>query len=268
MEEETGPSRRPPRRLRPGEWIAVVLALAVLGAAGWLLLRQKPPAAPAEAPPPPAAQAPAAPAEPAPAPEPAAGPEDARALLERASADPDLRRWLGEGDLVRLWAVVTDNLAEGVSPREALPFLAPPGKFSVEEAGGGKVIAPASYARYDRFARAVGSIDAAAAARAHRALRGVLEPAYRALGYPDASFDRATARALSRIELAPVREEPVEVVEDEGLFVFADPALERLGEVEKHLLRMGPRNTRLLQTKARELREALGLSQVDPRRRP
>jgi hypothetical protein len=48
-------------------------------------------------------------------------------------------------------------------------------------------------------------------------------------------------------------------VEREGLFVYEDERLERAGAVEKHLLRMGPRNTRLVQAKARELLEALGL---------
>jgi hypothetical protein len=269
VDGENGPVRSGPRRLRPGEWIAIVLALAVLGAAGYFLLGRKPPPS-AEVPPAPAAQAPSPPAAPAPppGPEPAAGPADARALLERASDDAAFRRWLSEGDLVRRWVVVTDNLAEGVSPREALAFLAPPGKFSVEQAGGDTIIARASYARYDRFAQAVGSIDAGAAARAYRALHGVLEAAYRALGYPNASLDRVTARALSRIERAPVRDEPVPVLDESGVFVFADPALERLGAVEKHLLRMGPRNTRLLQEKAREVREALGLRALPPGRGP
>ena len=34
---------------------------------------------------------------------------------------------------------------------------------------------------------------------------------------------------------------------------------DKVGAVEKHLLRMGPRNTRLLQAKARDIRQALGL---------
>jgi PAS domain-containing protein len=256
--------------MRAGDWAAVVLALAVLGAAAWFLLRKPaPPAAPAA----PEAQAPAAPAEPA-AP---AGPEepagaateaDARPLLEASSADPSFRRWLAEGDLVRRWVVVTDNLAEGVSPRTALPFLAPPGRFSAVQAGGELVIAPASHARYDRFADAVASVDARAAARAYRALHGVLQAAYRALGYPGASLDRVTARALGRLERTPVREDPVPVLDEGGVFVFADPALERLPAVEKHLLRMGPRNTRLVQGKAREIREALGLPAPPPGRGP
>jgi hypothetical protein len=47
------------------------------------------------------------------------------------------------------------------------------------------------------------------------------------------------------------------VVRSEGLYAYADPALEALGPVEKHLLRMGPRNARLVQGKAKALREAL-----------
>jgi len=43
------------------------------------------------------------------------------------------------------------------------------------------------------------------------------------------------------------------------LYVLADPALEALGPVEKHLLRMGPRNARLVKEKAAALQRALAL---------
>jgi hypothetical protein len=66
-------------------------------------------------------------------------------------------------------------------------------------------------------------------------------------------------RALRRLEVAPVREGPVFVEADENVYTFADAKLEALGPVEKHLLRMGPRNTRLVQAKAREIEAALGL---------
>ena len=38
---------------------------------------------------------------------------------------------------------------------------------------------------------------------------------------------------------------------------FADPALEALGPVEKHLLRLGPANARAVQAKLRLLRASL-----------
>ena len=182
-----------------------------------------------------------------------------RSLLESVSPNALFRRGLAEGDLVRRGTIVTDNLAEGVTPRQQLGFLAPSRPFSVADRGGATVIAPASYHRYDGFAGAVASVDAQALAKVYRELHPVLEGAYRALGYPNASFDGVTARALRRIERAPVKDEELVVEGKGGVFVFADPRLEGLGQVEKHLLRMGPRNTRLLQAKAREFLQALGL---------
>lgn len=263
--EEPGESPREPE-YQPRSALAppsrtpwIVLALAVVVAAGaaviWYL--QRPPVAPAAPVPAPAAEAPKAEAPPGSAPAPDAA--RIRSLVEAVSADPRFRRWLPEGDLVRRWVIVTDNLAEGVSPRRQLGFLAPVGPFSVERQGRREFIAPASYRRHDELADVVASVDAGAVARAYRELHSVLEAAYRALGYPDASLDQVTASALRRIEAAPVRDGEVAVVEEGGFYLFADARLEKLGAVEKHLLRMGPRNTRLLQAKAREIRLAMGL---------
>ena len=248
-------------------WWFLPLAAVVVGG-GYVGYRLAfPPAAPVPLqPPPPIAAAPPAaepqaPASPQAA-EPPVGAEGARALLEGVSSNPLFRAWLGAKDLVRRWAVVTANVAEGVSPRKHLELLAPKGAFAVARSGDGLVIAPGSYARYDGIAAAVDSIDARALASAYRRLHGALEAAHVALGYPAGSLDRATARAVRRIVDAPVAKGEVRVEPVERLYAFADPALERLGEVEKHLLRMGPRNERLVQAKARELRDALGLPAV------
>ena len=188
------------------------------------------------------------------------GEEEVRALADTVSPSELYRRVLAQGDVARRGAVLLDNLAEGASPRRQLEPLRPDRPFAVmRRAGGETVIDPASYARYDPFADAVASVDARVAARVYRSLHTVLELAYRALGYPDASLDAVTARALHRIAGAPVVEGDVPVAEREGVFVFQDERLEGAREVEKHLLRMGPRNTRLVQAKARELLEALGL---------
>lgn len=244
------------RPLSKGEWAAVALAAVVVALAVFLWLRSSPTPAPPAAPQ--AAEGTALPKSEAEEPAPTVTDVQARSSLEGLSTNPLFRKWLAAAeDLMNRWTVVTDNLAEGVSPRKALELCAPRGPFKVASHGSRMVMAPESYARYDDFAGVVASVDAAAFARIYRALRPALQGGYRALGYPNGDFDRGTARALARLEGAPVLDGEVQVVPDRGVFLFADPKLEGAREVEKHLLRMGPRNTRLIQAKARELRLAL-----------
>jgi hypothetical protein len=245
------------RKKSPLPWILIALAAAAGGAYLWLRLRAEPP-------PPPAALETPAPAPPPeelePTPEAAAAGEATLAdLLPKVSSDALARRGLSPEDFVRRAAVVIANLAEGVSPRRELAFLEPKGRFQAVRRGGKLVMAPASYARYDAFAAAVRSVDVAALGAAWRAGRPALQAAYRRLGYRGTALDRALARALRRLAEAPVRDGEVELVEAEGVHVYADQALEKLPAVEKHLLRMGPANTRVIQEKAREILAELKL---------
>jgi hypothetical protein len=256
-------SGAPPGRSlsRPSRAPVVVAVLVVLGVLGWLAWRylgdRPAPSAPTatEAP----AGAPAAPAEdPARVPQPT--PAAAREALEPVSADALYRRCLGEDEPLRRVAVVVDNLALGVSPRKALGCAAPDRPFTAVRRDGRLVIAPESYARYDALAAAVRSVDAGAAAAAYRSLHAPLEAAYRLLGYPAGSLDRAASDGLARIERFEPPQGPVEVVEGKGaIWEYARPELEKAGPIEKHLLRLGPANARAVQDKARELRAALGL---------
>jgi hypothetical protein len=67
------------------------------------------------------------------------------ALLDALSSDELFRRSVAEPDWVRRWTVVTDNVAEGASPRRQLAFAAPGRAFTVERVGRDTVIAQESY---------------------------------------------------------------------------------------------------------------------------
>jgi hypothetical protein len=153
--------------------------------------------------------------------------------------------------------VVADNLAEDASPRKPLSFLAPAKPFKAAEVKALPTIDPKSYARYDGFADLVASIDAKAAAGAVRALHPLLESAYHKLGYPDRKLDDLLQKALQRLAEAPVVEAPIQLESKGAIYKYAYDQLEAQGPVEKHLLRMGPRNTKLIQAKAQELSSAL-----------
>jgi hypothetical protein len=255
-------SERPRTSLRkPSAAPLVVVVLGIIAAAAgglwWFLGKSAPP---------PAATAPEAAAAEAPAPPGGAAVDPARqrALLEAVSASPAWRRAIGEPELARRWAVVVENLANDVVPRKQLEPLAPAGRFAVVRRGTSSFIDPASYARYDAFADAVASVNVDALAIAWAAIRPAVDAAYRALGYPDGAVDAAAARALKRIGAAPVKDGDVPVVEGAGAtWAFADPELERLGDVDKQMLRIGPRNARILQEKAREILRVLGPGTAD-----
>jgi Protein of unknown function (DUF3014) len=245
---------------KSGAWVAIVsIAAAVVVAVGaYLWVRRAPPPAP---PPEPVAQQ-AAPAPPADVKLPTAEETDARIRAEAAklSSRPEWAEWLKQSGLLERWVVVTDNLSEDVSPRKQLGFLGPAKPFHAQQKRNRTYIDPRSYARYDTFADVVASIDAKGFANLVRDLHPLLQAAYHALGYPNRNIDVAAAQALQRIAAAPVVEGPVELKPGQGaLWLFADEKLEKQGPVEKHLLRMGPRNTKLLQAKAKEIAQALEL---------
>lgn len=183
------------------------------------------------------------------------------ALLDDVSADRPVRALLHEPDWLVRAIRATGALAEGRVPREILRDAAPAAPFSVERTGRDAVIAAASYHRYDAFADAVGGISPAAVRALFVALREPIDEAAHLLRGRSAAFDTVAMEALLRVEAAPIVEGDVLVRKEGGAFVFEDVRLEALGDLEKQLLRMGPRNTRTLQSKAKEIREALGMQE-------
>lgn len=226
--------------------IVAAVALALVVGSAFYLHRPRPEAA-APAPQPQAAaqQQPDAPLPPA-----AKTDADGRRQLAALSSRPEWAQWLGAADLLDRWVVVVDNVAEDVSPRKQLDFV----KVAPQGSAPGL-----DYARYDGVADVIASVDAKGFAQVLRDVHPLLETAYHKLGYPDRKFDDVLARALQRVVDAPVVNQPPRLEPKGAVFRFADDKLESLGPVEKHLLRMGPRNTRLLQAKAREVAAALDL---------
>jgi hypothetical protein len=182
-----------------------------------------------------------------------------RSLLDGVTPEGRFHDWLSADDLLRRWVGATDQIARDVSPRGELPFLRPDRPFKTVRKADGLEMSPRNYTRFDAVGNVAGSIDGRKLATVYRALHPLLESAYRQLGYAGQSIDGVTARALQRLSDAPVANRPPLLQPSKGLYVFADAALESRGPVEKALLRMGPRNTHLVQQAAREIAAALGM---------
>lgn len=172
---------------------------------------------------------------------------------------PKLAEWLKVNDLIRRITAAVDNIAEGVSPRAHLGFLAPQKAFRVVKKGENLVINPQSYHRYDRVADAFAFLDAAGVVRIFQELKPLFQEAYRELGYPHQDFQDTLIRAIKEILGTPIVEGDIALKEGVISYYMVDEDLEGLSDAQKHLLRMGPQNTRKIQNKLREMAVALGV---------
>src|SRR5262245_14732868 len=255
---DVGPPNRP-------SWPIIIIGLVAVAAGFAIYLvfgRQT--AAPVD-------EQPAAAAAPVPPPSPLGGPAEAvsvpplddsdplvRQLVGRLSSHPRVAAWLTTDGLIRNFTVVVANISEGRSPSSHLRTVKPSGSFSVGTRGGVQFVDARSYDRYDSLADAVASVDAAGSARLYATLKPRIEEAAGELGYAPGSFDRMLEKAIVSLLSTPDGASGV-AVQPRGAvgYAYADEDLEALNRAQKHLLRMGPRNTRLIKDKLREIAAAL-----------
>src|SRR6266542_2019818 len=260
-ELEKTPDEPPPPRRSAGWWVLAALLIAAAAIAAFIVFGHRP-------------SAPVPAAERAPAPKPAIRPlggdaasialppldeTDAlvRELVKKISSHPRVAAWLATDGLIRSFTTAVTNVAEGKTPARQLPTLRPSSGFRVLERGGDLIIDPRSYERYDSLAAAAASMDADGSARLYATLKPRIEEAARERGV--SPFDRTFERTIVLLLSTPVVDGPIRV-EPRGIgYGFADPKLEALTGGQEQLLRMGPRNLRVVQTSLRAIALALGI---------
>jgi hypothetical protein len=246
----------------------LVLVLVALGVFGWYSRRAR--SVSQQTPAPPRAEGPASrsPTPPLGGPGedielPPLGESDAlvRLLVGRLSSHPAVAAWLTSDGLIRNATVVVQNVAAGGTPARHLRHVGPQAGFAVRTEDGETLVDPRSHERYNWMADAVASIDAAGAAQLYSTLRPRVEEAYAELGSTDAPFDATLERAIVVLLETPMVEGDVRLVTRGALYAYADARLEALSPAQKQLVRTGPRNTRLMQAKLRDIALALGITE-------
>jgi hypothetical protein len=182
-----------------------------------------------------------------------------REFAAAMSANPEFAKWLLTKDLVRKFVVAVDNVANGLSPKPHIDFFLPSGQFRVVRTKEGTLVDEASYSRYDPVAGVVLSLDGTAAARLFRAVKPLLQEAYRDLGYPGVDFEDTLVRAIAELLETPVVAGPVKLEQKILSYAMTDEKLEGLSQAQKQFLRMGPKSVGAVQSKLRELTAALGV---------
>lgn len=184
-------------------------------------------------------------------------------LAKELSSHPKLAEWLKIKDIIRRITAAVDNIADGSTPRSHLRFLGPAKGFTAKKQGGRMTIDSQSYQRYAVVADVFHSLDTAGTVRLYKGLKPLFQEAYRDLGYPDRDFQNTLIRAIQEMLQTPIVEGDIPVEEALGMYSMADENLEDLSDAQKHLLRMGPENSRKIQNKLREMALALGVSEKE-----
>jgi len=258
------------RPTRPvGLWIAIALFVAAAGAAAYIafLWRPRPATQAAKQPSTSVAELP-----------PLGGRGDAvtippldasdsvvRMLVQALSESPAIMAWLPTNGLIRNFTVVVANIADGATPAKHLNVLRPSPTFRIIDRDRATFVDPRSYDRYTRIADAVASIDPAAAAKLYATLKPRIEEAWQDLGGANQSFDHTLERAIDALLETPIVDSPPRLRPKGIGYAYADDRLENLTAAQRQLLRMGPRNVRIIQARLREIAVALG---VPPSRIP
>src|SRR5688572_25916031 len=185
--------------------------------------------------------------------------EVVRQLVGKLSSNPTVAAWLATDGLIQNFALVTRQIARGESPANELGAIGPVAKYRVRTSRDDLFVDPGSYVRYDRHALAVSSLDARGTARLYATLKPRILDAYRRMGHPTGDFDPILERAIVEMLQVPVVRGEVELVPSGIVYAYADPRLQNLSASQKHLLRMGPSHVQSIQTKLREIADALGI---------
>jgi hypothetical protein len=182
-------------------------------------------------------------------------------MLKGLSPHGKIGDWLKSKNMIRVMTAAIDNIAAGKSPRAHLGFLFQGQIFPLSEKGGKIYLDPKGYERYDLLADAFVSLNTGRTLQAYEKAKPLFQEAYRELGYPQKDFHAILIQAIQKVLEAPTVETEI-LLKEEGKgvdYLYVDAALEDLNEIQKHMLRMGPKNTRKIQQKLREIALALGV---------
>jgi hypothetical protein len=181
-----------------------------------------------------------------------------RSLVKGLSSRPEFLAWLANDNVVRASVGIVENIASGVPPKSFLGGFAPKEPFRGATRGAIVTIDPRSFARYDTAADVFASLDSPGVARAYLQLAPLCESAYRELGVPG-TFREALERAFGRLLATPDAPENAPLLWNYATYQYKDERLESLSAAQKQLLRMGPRNVKIVKDKLQELAIAMRL---------
>jgi hypothetical protein len=170
-------------------------------------------------------------------------------------------------ELLRKFVRAINSLSEGKVVQSHRPVQSPSGHFRTESNGyftadnqREYTIAVANFTRYEIFIDSVLSLKPEQAVGLYQRYYPLLQQAYNELGLKETSFKRVTLKAIAHATtLLPEFSGDEVLLQPSVMYKFADEDVEQLSQVQKLLLRMGPRNSARLQLWLKSLDSKLRL---------
>ena len=174
-------------------------------------------------------------------------------------------------DILRKFVRAVDVLEEGKVVRDYRPIASPQGVFAADafnvKVSGGELgeqqeveqfrVSPKNYLRYTLFVQVISALESDAAVLLYKRYYPLLSRAHQELGSGKGNFHSVLIRALDKVLSAPDANGDLLLIHPKIYYQFADPALERLPEAHKLMLRMGPDNAEKIKASVRNMRVKL-----------
>lgn len=159
-------------------------------------------------------------------------------------------------DFIRKTVITIDSASRKEIRKESSPFKQATGKFLVDSRDGNEYLSPKNYKRYAPFIEVLRKVDEQELVGVYLRFYPLFQLAFKDLG-TGGYFNDRLVEIIDLLLATPVPEEAPQVFTPAIYYRYSDPKLEALSSGQKILLRIGPENEKLLQTKLKNIRKLL-----------
>ncbi len=176
------------------------------------------------------------------------------------SVSETLVAWFKTKGAVKKFIVLVNDFSQKQMPFKHRTFIKSPGKIKVLKDAKGLYLAKESYKRFDFLANAITAIDLQKSVDLYTVFKPLFEKVYQQFSYPaQYKLDDIFLKAAANVIEAPVITNRIYLLKHTISYKFAKKEYEALSDVEKLMIRMGPKNTKKIQAKLRKLVESIAV---------
>lgn len=161
-------------------------------------------------------------------------------------------------DLIRKFVVFVDNAAKGDLMQKHAPVSAPVEPIKVVAADDNTYTLDASsFKRYDPYVSLLSMVSTDTLMDNLKKYQPLMDDAYEEIGYSNEAFVDKLIDAIDVALATPLIEKEIKLIAPSAMYQYADPQLEALPEIQKLLIRMGPKNQMKVQARLEQIRAEL-----------